>query len=44
MEVNKKIFRIKADDKMSEAEKKAQIAKLEVEFEELGKKIAALSN
>ena len=42
MEVNKKIFKIKGDAKMSEAEKKTAIDDLQKEFDKLGLQIAAL--
>ena len=42
MEVNKAIAKISADSTLSEADKKAKIAPLQAQFEELGKKIAAL--
>ena len=44
MAVNKAIFKIKGDSKMSEADKNAKIAELQKKFDELGKQIAALSN
>jgi len=42
MEVNKALAKVKADASMGEADKKAQLAELQKEFDELGKKIAAL--
>lgn len=42
MEVNRKIAKIKADDKMSDADKKTAIAPLQKEFDELGKAISAM--
>ena len=42
MEVNKAIAKIKSDASLSDAEKTAKIAPLQAQFEELGKKIAAL--
>jgi hypothetical protein len=42
MEVNKALAKVKADASLGEADKKAQLAELQKEFDELGKKIAAL--
>lgn len=42
MEVNKAIAKIKSDTSLSDAEKKAKIAPLQAQFDELGKQIAAL--
>ena len=42
MAVNKKIFKIKGDKKMSDAEKKEKIAKLQKQFDDLGEKIAKM--
>ncbi|HWV81326.1 MAG TPA: phosphonate ABC transporter substrate-binding protein [Hyphomicrobiaceae bacterium] len=42
MEVNKAIAKIKSDASLSDADKKAKIAPLQAQFDELGKKIAAL--
>jgi len=42
MEVNKKIAKIKADEKLSDEQKKAAIDPLQKEFDELGKQIAEL--
>ena len=42
MEVNKSIMKLKADDKVSEAEKTTKIAALQKEFDTLGKQIAAM--
>jgi phosphonate transport system substrate-binding protein len=42
MEVNKALAKVKADASMGEADKMAQLAELQKEFDELGKKIAAL--
>ena len=42
MEVNKALAKVKADASMGEADKKTQLAELQKEFDELGKKIAAL--
>jgi phosphonate transport system substrate-binding protein len=42
MEVNKAIAKINSDTSLSDAEKKAKTAPLQAQFEELGKKIAAL--
>jgi phosphonate transport system substrate-binding protein len=42
MEVNKALAKVKADTGMAEADKKAQLAELQREFDELGKRIAAL--
>ena len=44
MEVNKKIAKIKADAKMSDADKTKAIAPLQQQFAELGKQIAAMKN
>jgi ribosome recycling factor len=44
MEVNKEISKIKSDNKMPEADKKAKIAELQKRFDELGEKIAKLLN
>jgi len=41
MEVNKALAKIKADTSMAETDKKAQLAELQKEFDELGKRIAA---
>ena len=42
MEINKALAKVKADTGMAEADKKAQLAELQKEFDELGKRIAAL--
>jgi phosphonate transport system substrate-binding protein len=42
MEVNKAIAKIQSDTSLSDAEKKAKIAPLQAQFDELGKQIAAL--
>jgi phosphonate transport system substrate-binding protein len=42
MEVNKALAKVKADTSMAEVDKKAQLAELQKEFDELGKRIAAL--
>lgn len=42
MEVNKKMAKIKADSKMSDADKKAKLDALQKQFEKLGQEIAAL--
>jgi phosphonate transport system substrate-binding protein len=42
MEVNKALAKVKADASLGEADKKAQLAELQKEFDDLGKKIAAL--
>ena len=42
MEINKALAKVKADASMGAADKKAQLAELQKEFDELGKKIAAL--
>jgi len=42
MEVNKALAKVKADTSMAAADKKAQLAELQKEFDELGKRIAAL--
>ncbi len=42
MEVNKSIAKIKSDAALSDADKASQLAPLQAQFEELGKKIAAL--
>lgn len=42
MEVNKAIAKIKSDASLSDAEKTAKITPLQAQFDELGKKIAAL--
>jgi phosphonate transport system substrate-binding protein len=44
MEVNKKIAKIKSDEKMSEADKQKAIEPLAKQFAELGKQIAARKN
>ncbi len=44
MEVNKKIAKIKSDEKLSDADKKKAIEPLEKQFAELGKQISALKN
>ncbi|HEU0062563.1 MAG TPA: phosphonate ABC transporter substrate-binding protein [Hyphomicrobiaceae bacterium] len=41
MEVNKALAKVKADTSMAETDKKAQLAELQKEFDELGKRIAA---
>jgi phosphonate transport system substrate-binding protein len=43
MEVNKAIMKIKGDEKISAAEKGPQLAELQKQFDEIGKKIAAMS-
>jgi phosphonate transport system substrate-binding protein len=42
MEVNKSIVKIEGDAKLSDADKKAQLAPLKKQFDELGKQLAAL--
>jgi phosphonate transport system substrate-binding protein len=42
MEVNKALAKLKADASIAEADKQAQVAELQKEFDELGRKIAAL--
>jgi phosphonate transport system substrate-binding protein len=42
MEVNKALAKLKADSNIAEADKQAQVAELQKEFDELGRKIAAL--
>jgi phosphonate transport system substrate-binding protein len=42
MEVNKKISKIKADEKLSDAEKKQAIEPLQKQFDEIGEKLAML--
>jgi phosphonate transport system substrate-binding protein len=42
MEVNKAIAKIQSDAQLSDADKKAKIAPLQAQFDEIGKKIAAL--
>ena len=42
MEVNKTLAKLKADTSIAEADKQAQVAELQKEFDELGKKIATL--
>jgi phosphonate transport system substrate-binding protein len=42
MEVNKALAKVKADTSIAEADKQAQVAELQKEFDELGKKIAAV--
>lgn len=42
MAVNKTIFKIKGDKKMSAADKQQKIAALQVQFDELGKQIASM--
>jgi phosphonate transport system substrate-binding protein len=42
MEVNKALAKVKADASMGEADKQAQLAELQKQFDELGNKIAAL--
>jgi phosphonate transport system substrate-binding protein len=42
MEVNKALAKVKADASLGDADKKAQLAELQKEFDDLGKKIAAL--
>jgi hypothetical protein len=42
MEVNKKIAKIKADEKLSDAEKKTAIEPLQKQFDEIGEKLAML--
>src|SRR5262245_7262173 len=42
MEVNKALAKLKADTSLAEADKSAQLANLQKEFDELGKRIAAL--
>jgi phosphonate transport system substrate-binding protein len=42
MEVNKALAKVKADSNLPEADKTAQLAQLQKEFDELGKSIAAL--
>ena len=42
MSVNKQIFKLKGDGKMSAAEKSTKIASLQKQFDELGKQIAAM--
>ena len=44
MEVNKKIAKIKADSRLSDADKKKQIDPLQKQFAELGEKIKAMKN
>ncbi|MBU2532926.1 MAG: phosphonate ABC transporter substrate-binding protein [Alphaproteobacteria bacterium] len=44
MEVNKQIFKIKGDQKMSAGDKNTKIAALQQQFTELGKQIAAIKN
>ncbi|HJZ31381.1 MAG TPA: phosphonate ABC transporter substrate-binding protein [Hyphomicrobiaceae bacterium] len=41
MEVNKALAKLKADTSVAEADKSAQVAELQKQFDELGKKIAA---
>jgi len=41
MEVNKALAKLKADGSIAEADKQAQVAELQREFDELGRKIAA---
>jgi phosphonate transport system substrate-binding protein len=41
MEVNKALAKLKADTSVAEADKNAQVAELQKQFDELGKKIAA---
>jgi len=42
MEVNKALAKLKADTSVAEADKSAQVAELQKQFDELGKKIAAM--
>jgi phosphonate transport system substrate-binding protein len=42
MEVNRALAKLKADASIAEADKQAQVAELQKEFDELGRKIAAL--
>jgi phosphonate transport system substrate-binding protein len=42
MEVNKALAKVKADTSLAEADKTAQLTQLQKEFDELGKRIAAL--
>jgi len=42
MEVNRAITKLKADEKVAEAEKTAKLAELQKQFDDLGKQIAAL--
>jgi phosphonate transport system substrate-binding protein len=42
MEINKSILKIKGDDKLSDADKKTQLAALQKKFDDIGAQIAAL--
>lgn len=44
MEINKAMAKVKRDNKMSDADKKAKLAELQKRFDEIGKKISALTN